>query len=164
MFSRFPLSCRLFPVDHYEGSKASQLCKQHVKMPLGWELWGTYLGKRSREGTSALEMSCSTKRMWLLWTMVMKKKWNLYKNLQIWGSYSPEWLSECDHITAQDTLFSLYWEFGLFSSPRASEGWCDMAKVGEMHLDCSRASVWPALLSICISNLLKEGESLLKDR
>lgn len=96
--------------------------------------------------------------------MLMKKKWNPYKNLKIWGSYSPEWLSECDHTTAQDTLFSLYWKFGLFSSPRASKDWCDMATVGERHLDCLRASVWPTLLSICMPNLLKEGESLLKDR
>lgn len=96
--------------------------------------------------------------------MVMKEKCNPYKNLKIWGSYSPEWLSECDHSTAQGTLFSLYWEFGLFSSPQAGKDWCGMAKVGERHLDCWRASVWPTLLSICIPNLLKQWESLLKDR
>jgi len=61
MFSRFPLSHRLSPVDQYKGSQASQLSKQHAKMPLGWELQGTYLGKMSREGTSALETCCGTK-------------------------------------------------------------------------------------------------------
>lgn len=158
MFSRFPLSCRLFPVDHYEGSQASQLCKQHVKMPLGWELWSTYLGKMSREGTRALEMNCSTKGCGSCEQWLWRKNGILTKNLKIWGSYSPEWLSECDHTTAQDTLFSLYWEFGLFSSPQASKGCCDMAKVGERHLDCSTASVWPTLLSICIPNHLKQWE------
>lgn len=146
MFSRFPLSCRLFPVDQCEGSQASQLCKQHAKnaIRLGAARHVPWKDEQGGNQCSGNELQC--KRMWFLWKVVPRKIWNSYKNLRIWSSYSPEWLSKCDHTTAQDTLFSLYWEFGLFSSPQASKDWCDMAQVAEMHLDCSRARVWPSLL------------------
>lgn len=133
-------------------------------MPLGWELWGTYLGKMSREGTSALEMSCSTKGCGSCEQWLWRKNGIPTKKSENLGQLFPRvsrWV--WSHHSSRHLVFS-YWEFGLFSSPRASKDWCDKAKVGEKHLDCWRASVWPTQLSICKPNLFKKGESLLKDR
>lgn len=61
------------------------------------------------------------KRVTVQKDVVPMKIWNSYTNLKILGGHSLERLSECDHTTAQDTLFSLYWEFGLFGSSQTSK-------------------------------------------
>lgn len=102
--------------------------------------------------------------MWLLWTMVMKKKWNPYKKSENLGQLFPrvtQWV--WSHHSSRHLVFSIL-GIWIIQQPPGKQSCCDMAKVGERHLDCSRASVWPTLLSICIPNLLKQWESLLKDR
>lgn len=128
-FSWSFLSYKLFPVVQSKASKAFQQFYQCANMPIGQEMTEKYLGKKSREGTSVLEMSCSVKECGSYEKLFL---WNPGVPTKIWKSGAAIHLSDSVSVTGpqpKTPCFLCSWDFGLFSSPQASKGWCGIAKV-----------------------------------